>query len=52
MATPVQRNFNKSQHKFSYFDKVVTEGVFNIIILAVIVNGILHILVEEDITNI
>lgn len=52
MVSPVQRNFNKSHHKFSYFDKVVTEGVFNIIILAVIVNGVLHILVEEDLKNV
>jgi hypothetical protein len=52
LVTPLQRKFKKASHHYSYFDRIVTEYAFNLIILGVIVNGILHTLVVGDLKSI
>jgi hypothetical protein len=48
---PLQTKFNKIIHEGSSFDKVITELCFNLVIMALLANGVLHLFVEKDITN-
>jgi hypothetical protein len=51
ITTALQNRFNKHPHKYSVFDKGMTEVCFNLLMMALLANGILHLFVEKDIKN-
>jgi hypothetical protein len=51
ITTPLQNKFHRYPHKHSAFDKGITEVCFNLLMMAVLANGIFHLFVEKDITN-
>jgi hypothetical protein len=47
--SPLDKRFKSHPHKQSSFDKGVTELCFNLLVLGVLANGVLHLYVDKDI---
>ena len=51
ITTPLQNRFNNHLHKYSAFDKSITEVCFNLLMMTLLANGIFHLFVDKDIRD-